>query len=111
MLTTMHAEIIVDQLRETSDYRKQQLNAVAVMYDHIHVVVGVPGDPDPAELLRDYKSYASRALNARFGKPSSGTWWTASGSRRILKEDAALLSAIDYVRRQPNPLLLWCNES
>lgn len=54
------------------------------MANHVHLIVGVPGDPDPATLLRDFKSYASRALNLNSGdsRPPSGTWWTEQGAKR-----------------------------
>ncbi|MGC1272772.1 MAG: hypothetical protein WBC44_03630 [Planctomycetaceae bacterium] len=74
---------------------------------HVHLVVGVPGDPDPETLLRDFKSYGSRALTRRWQKPASGTWWTESGSKRKKEGAAALRSAIEYVRDQPNPLIVW----
>ena len=38
------------------------------MADHVHLVVGVPGDPDPHAMLRDFKAYGSRALSAGFGR-------------------------------------------
>ena len=80
------------------------------MRNHAHLVVGVPGDPDPANLLRDFKSYASRPLTRRRGKPRSGTWWTKSGSRRKLPDAAAVGRAIEYVRTQPNALGVYIND-
>ena len=77
--------------------------------DHFHVVVGVPGDPDPDDLLRDFKSYASGGLNKLWTKPASDTWWTTSGSKRKLPDHNAVLAAIEYVKNQPNPLLIWVN--
>ena len=74
-----------------------------------HLVVGVPGDPDPSDVLGDFKSYGSRPLNRRWGKPASGTWWTEGGSKRKKADDAATLQAIRYVRDQENPLVVWLN--
>jgi REP element-mobilizing transposase RayT len=76
------------------------------MRNHVHVVLGVPGDPEPDTLLRDLKSYASRALGAR----ASGKWWTRSGSRRKLPDDAAVAAAIKYVRRQKFALAVWVRD-
>ena len=87
-LTQVQAELIVGEFLKTCEIRGWQLNAAAVMEDHIHLVVGVPDDPDPALLLKVFKSYASRALNDRFGDRQSATWWTASGSRRVLRDDS-----------------------
>lgn len=98
--------VVVDQIEETASFRRWRLLALAVMANHIHVVVTVPGVPGPEDLLRDLKAYASRALNARFGKPSGGTWWTRSGSKRACRDDAAIRSRVRYVRDQPNALCM-----
>src|SRR5262245_13765258 len=107
LLVLEQAEVLLAQFQETAAYREWQLLAVAIMANHFHIVVGVPGDPDPADLLGDFKSYGSRTLNRRWSKPASGTWWTESGSRRKLPDEAAVLAAIRYVREEPSPLVVW----
>jgi hypothetical protein len=67
----------------------------------------VPGDPDPTKVLGDFKSYGSRALTAQCGNPASDTWWTYGGSKRKLPNEAAVLAAIEYVRSQHDPLVVW----
>jgi REP element-mobilizing transposase RayT len=109
-LTEDQANSVVIQLKETADYRGWNLFAVAVMRNHVHLVVGVPGDPDPANLLRDFKSYSSRRLNKEFGEPNAPRSWTESGSRRILKGHDAVRSAIAYVVNQEHPLAIWSSE-
>lgn len=94
------------QFRETAAYRGWKLFAVAVMHNHVHIVVGVNGDPEPSNLLRDFKSYASRALNREWATPESGTWWTQSGSKRKLPDESAVAAAIKYVKNQKNPLIV-----
>src|SRR4051812_19455616 len=42
-----HAEIVLAQFRETALYRTRTLHAVAIMYNHWHLVVEVPDDPNP----------------------------------------------------------------
>ena len=106
-LTHEQAEVVLAQLGETAAYRQWQLIAVSIMANHCHVIVGVIGDPDPADILRDFKSYASRALNQKWSKPASGTWWTESGSTRKLKNEQAVLQATAYVRDQEYPLASW----
>lgn len=110
-LTAQQAAVLLQQFRETADVRGWSLLAVAIMANHVHVVVGVSGDPDPADVLRDLKSYGSRALNRHGRRPASSTWWTASGSKRKLPDEASVLAAIEYVRRQKNPLLIWIAEN
>jgi REP element-mobilizing transposase RayT len=109
-LVPEQAHALLDQLQETARYRHWHLLAVAIMANHTHVVVGAPGDPDPSDLLRDFKTYGSRALNRRWSKPLSGTWWTESGSKRKLPHEAALRAATRYVRHQARPLLIWVAE-
>jgi hypothetical protein len=71
-------------------------------------VVQVPDDPEPDKILADFKAYASRSLNRKFGQHPSETWWTSKGSKRKLKDDQALAAAIQYVlRKQPDPLIVW----
>ena len=104
------AQALLPQFHETAAYRGWLLLAVGVMTNHVHIVVGVPGDPNPSDLLRDFKSYGSRPLNKRWGKPPSGTWWTESGSKRKLAEEANVHAAVKYVRDQPNPLVIWLHD-
>jgi len=99
------------QFHETARLRKWQLLAAAIMGNHVHLVAGVPGDPDPSLLPRDFKSYGSRRLNHRWSKPECGRWWTESGSKRKLPNQQAVDSAISYVQRQQNPLVIWITNS
>ncbi len=101
-----HAKTVLTQFQETADHRGWLLLAVAIMTWHFHLVVGVEGDPNPHRILGDFKSYASRALNRKFGKPASDTWWTTSGSKRKLKTGADVAGAVCYVQEQE--CLCWC---
>jgi REP element-mobilizing transposase RayT len=109
-LNKEQAKTVCKQLLSTSEYRCWQACAIAVMSNHVHVVVGVPDDPDPSVLLRDFKSYASRALNQNWPKPESKTWWTESGSRRKLPDENAVHAATEYVKKQRHPLIVWMND-
>ena len=108
-LTQSQADLLLPQFQETSDIRKWFLVAAAIMANHVHIVLGVPGDPNPEDLLRDLKAYASRTLNRSFGKPTSGTWWTQSGSKRKLPDRVAIRNAIQYLRDQEYSLVIWIN--
>jgi REP element-mobilizing transposase RayT len=110
-LTPEQAQVLADQFRETAAHRQWQLLAIAIMANHVHLVVGVPGDPDPTKLLHDFKSYGTRALKARGHEPSGARWWTESGSRRKLPDERAVRAAVEYVRRQHRPLYVWIAEA
>jgi REP element-mobilizing transposase RayT len=104
-LDLAQAEALAEQLRETAAHRGWRLLALAVMANHLHVVVGVPGDPDPEKLLGDFKAWGTRRLNRGWGRRAH--WWTQSGSKRPKKTAAALKAAIKYVRDQPYALVVW----
>lgn len=111
-LTVAHAKVFLAQVRETAGYRRWELRAVAVVFNHFHIVVGVLGDPKPSKVLGDFKSWATRALARDFGRPASETWWTESGWKRRLPDERALAAAIHYVLYdQANPLLTWSPET
>lgn len=105
ILDTRMANIVERQLFETAEFRCWMILILAIMPTHIHIVLQVPGDPSPSQLLKDLKSYASRRLN-QHDPQRSGRWWTDSGSARFLAEEANVLRAIAYVRNQPNPLIV-----
>lgn len=109
-LTAPQARVLLDQFRQTTEYRRWVLWAVAIMADHFHLVITADSDVAPADMLRDFKSYGSRALSRVWQKPASGTWWTASGSRRLLPDKRALLAAIRYVETQKHSLAVWVAE-
>jgi REP element-mobilizing transposase RayT len=112
LLTCEQARVIRQQFEETAQHRGWRILAGAIMANHVHLVIGVAGDPDPKDLLRDFKSYASRALNGQFPRPESDTWWTERGSKRKVKGWENLETLLRYVREQPNALEVWeeCGE-
>ena len=105
------AELIGAQFQETTTFRNWEMHGFSIMTNHFHIVVTAGDEVPSSSILGDFKSYASRVLNRRYGKPVNGTLWTESGSRRPLPSEKALEAAIDYVLyRQPNPLLVWSNQ-
>src|SRR5688500_9446314 len=60
LLQPQHAADVFSQLRETASVRDWELLAVAILTNHIHLVVRVEGDPDGADILRDFKCNAGR---------------------------------------------------
>jgi REP element-mobilizing transposase RayT len=102
------AEQLLEQFQETAAYRGWTLLAVAVMANHIHIVIDAPPEVGKSQLLRDFKSYGARRLNRLFGSPPAGTWWTDSGSCRVVRYVPA---AMFYVcHREYHPLVVWSRE-
>jgi REP element-mobilizing transposase RayT len=106
-ITLEQADVLLKQFQETAQFRVWSLLAAAIMSNHIHIVVTVPGDPDPEKILGDFKAYGSRALNRTWGKPASSAWWTFRGSKRKLPDERAVRAAVEYVRQQKGALALW----
>ena len=112
LINREHAQILLAQFQETASYRGWQILAVAIMVNHIHLVVAVPGDPNPTKVLGDFKAYGSRALSKRFGKPASDTWWTYGGSTRKLEDQSAVADGVYYVlHKQYRPLITYAPAS
>jgi REP element-mobilizing transposase RayT len=102
------AEVLIAQYQETSRIRGWELQAASVMHNHTHIVVGVPGDPQPASIREILKSWATRAVKKLRPLPPNGTFWTAKGSNRKLPDERAVRDGVVYVaRKQPNPLAVW----
>jgi len=110
-LSQAQADQTLLELKCTAGYRHWRLHAAAVMANHVHVVLGAPDEVTANKLMQILKSYASRNLNHEFGKPSSETWWTSSGSKRKLPSAKAVHSAMQYVRKQHRPLAMYVAES
>jgi REP element-mobilizing transposase RayT len=105
-LTFDDAAVLVTQLRETAFVRGWRLRSVAIMPDHVHLVVEAPEAVDAGKLMGDFKAYATRALDRRHG--AKRRWWSERGSTRLKLNEAAIVAAIDYdTRQQPNPLAVW----
>ena len=106
-LTLEQARMVAADFRSSAAYRGWSLLALAVMANHVHLVVAAPEEVLTDRLLQVFKSYASRKLNGSSAKPSNGTWWAASGSRWRLPNEQAVEAAVAYTQNQPNPLVIW----
>jgi REP element-mobilizing transposase RayT len=104
-LTPEQARHAADQLRETAHFRGWRLLALAVMANHVHLVVEAPGETTASKLLSDFKAYATRRLNEQLGRKQ--IWWTERGSTRSLRDDLAVANAVRYVQDQQAPLVVW----
>ncbi len=74
--------------------------AAPVEGDHIHVLL----DADPAvhgeKIRRLLKRWLTQAMDERFDRPASGTWWAVQGSNRVVDSDAYLNRVLPYIERQ-----------
>ena len=100
------AEVCADALREVCEKYNVTIHAGAIMATHVHLVV-TSDEAEGPRLLNLFKGVSSRRLGQRFGRQPSGSWWTASGSRRLLREGDAIENAVNYVRNQPSLLVAF----
>ena len=107
LLAPDHAEVLMAEFRRTAEFRKWGLSAAAIMANHVHLVVAVPDVVAGERLLQEFESYSSRVLNQQYGARPNGSWWTRSGSTRVLPNQEAVEAAIEYVRCQSRPLIVW----
>ena len=106
-LDRVHAETVLAEVQRTATFHGWNLLAIAIMANHVHLVIVAIEEISGSKLLQEFKSYGARALNRQFGKLTSGTWWTRSGSARFLTGPMAIESVVDYVKNQYRPLLVW----
>lgn len=99
-LNAEQAHAVLVQFQETCTYRHWTLLAASIMSNHFHAVVIAPNEVDSEDILGDLKSYASRRLNKKWGKPASDTWWTESGSQRPKNNEPAIRNAVRYAWNQ-----------
>ncbi len=107
LLTADQAAAVADDIQSSATFRSWDLQALAIMRNHVHLVVGAGTEIRSDRLLQVFKSYASRKLNTIYPRPRSQTWWTTSGSRRRLPDNQAVEAATAYVLKQEYPLIVW----
>ena len=107
ILNIDQAEALFTRFEETAKHRRWLVVAAGIMHTHLHLVVGVTGDPDPDKILGDFKAYGTRTLKRIGPRRPDETWWTTGGSKRKLPNPESVEAAVNYVRHQPNPLLIW----
>jgi REP element-mobilizing transposase RayT len=97
LLNCRHAEVLLEQFQQTATHQNWKLYGIAIMPNHIHILLETGDDVQPEKAAGTLKSYGSRRLNVVFGKPSSGTWWTAGCSIRH-KRAEVLPAALRYIK-------------
>jgi REP element-mobilizing transposase RayT len=85
-------------IQECCTYRDWQLIALGCRSNHVHVLVHTDGTL-PGRVMNELKAYATRGLR-QAGLAGPQRLWTRGGSTRYLKSQAALDSAVQYVRFQ-----------
>ncbi|HSV15731.1 MAG TPA: transposase [Tepidisphaeraceae bacterium] len=94
-LTIEQRRLVEEAIRDLAARYRWLIHAIAVMRDHVHVVISAARD---GEQLRDaIKAVASKWLNKQSGKR---TWWAEGGSAKYLWERPYFVNATKYVNDQ-----------
>jgi REP element-mobilizing transposase RayT len=84
-------------MRRVCDHRSWLLHAMQVRSNHVHVVVSAPDTP-PEAIMRQLKSWATRAVRESGLVGAEDPVWTRHGSTRYLWKEDAVRRAVLYVR-------------
>jgi len=85
------APVVLRAILETCAFRNWTLLAAHVRSTHVHLVVD--GIMEASGAIRDFKAYASRALNHAGVRRR----WSRGGNVRLLHESKAVRAAVRYV--------------
>jgi REP element-mobilizing transposase RayT len=88
---------VLNAIRETCAFRHWTLLAVHVRSTHVHIVVD--GIMEASYAIRDFKAYASRALN----RTGVRRRWARGGNVRLLADSRAVRAAVRYVADGQGP--------
>ncbi len=105
---------LVEQILLAADGRDYQMQAWAVMPNHIHLVVSV-WDVPLARLIGSWKGKSSRLANVLLHR--SGKFWQEDYYDTVVRDEAHLNRAIRYTEQNPVKALLvksprewlWCS--
>jgi putative transposase len=86
------ANIIFETARRYHDSARWYVKLLLLMPDHLHMLVGVPGDAELSKLLRDFKRITSRIAKIK---------WQRSFFDHRLRHDESETEKFQYIRQNP----------
>ena len=103
-LTLTLRQAVLRAIIGVCEVRKWFAHAVHVRSNHVHIVVS--GDEEPDRMMRDFKSYATRAIKEHSNvKSKFKGFWTRHGSTKYLWTKESLVSAIGYVKNEQGQMM------
>jgi hypothetical protein len=88
---------VLEAIIDVCQFRDWPLLALHIRTSHFH---GVVDCASPELVLRDWKSYSTRALHRLPGEPRDRHYWTRGGNYSALQSQAAIRAAIGCVLEQ-----------
>lgn len=92
------SEIVEASLRHF-DGDRYQLEAFAVMPNHVHVLAGIPGRGAMKKLCRGWKNFTARQINKTLGR--QGQFWQWESFDHLVRSKASLEKFKEYIVNNP----------
>jgi REP element-mobilizing transposase RayT len=109
LMDEMRRIIVLQTIREVSEFRKWELFAVHVRSNHVHVVVRA--DASPEKVMNDYKAYSSRRLNEAGIDGHNRKRWSRHGSTIYLWTAMLVEEKVHYtLHEQGDPMAVHPTE-
>jgi REP element-mobilizing transposase RayT len=81
------------------DGQRYRLLAWCIMPNHVHVVVEPMDGHTLSNIVKSWKSFTSRQVNAHLGR--TGAFWEADYFDRYMRNEDHLMRTIEYVENNP----------
>jgi REP element-mobilizing transposase RayT len=93
-----NAVIAIDNLKHF-DPTRYRLIEWCVMPNHVHVLIHCSDQTPLDQIVRSWKNYTARLINARTGR--SGRFWEHDYYDRLIRDEEHLARARHYIRMNP----------
>jgi REP element-mobilizing transposase RayT len=96
-MNTKECSIVLKAILEVCKSRGWLGYAVHVRRNHVHAVIGAKAEP--GRMMRDLKSYSTRAIKKHFDQyAETKRFWTRHGSTKYIWTQGMLASVMNYVK-------------
>jgi putative transposase len=86
------AQVLFETARRYHDALRWYVKILLLMPDHLHLLVGIPGNTDLSNLLRDFKRVTAKM---------AGIHWQRNFFDHRLRHDESEAEKLEYIRRNP----------
>ena len=103
----MSSQIVADALHHFDGERLALLSFV-IMPNHVHALLVQHPDWPLEKLLRSWKSFTARQINALLGR--EGTLWQSDYFDRLVRDEEHFANCVRYIRHNPEKAGLCAGE-
>ncbi|MBS2027824.1 MAG: transposase [Deltaproteobacteria bacterium] len=98
-LSVSEADLVVESLGWLHRMGRARIHAYVVMPDHVHLVIQCQAPHNIRTVMKSWKQFSGLRINRLRG--SEGRLWQESFHDRVIRDEAGLQVAVDYVRLNP----------